>query len=252
MLKHLKKGSLSIGAVCILLGFLVALQFRSVKVHSVDDTTSATRVETLQELLNEERSKNDTLEEQAKQYKDELDRYHEDAASKGSYTGALMDELEEARMLAGLEDAEGPGVEVVMSDSTVQNATGREADYIIHDSDILSVVNELRDAGAEAISINGQRLLATSEIRCSGATVSVNNVRTSAPFVIDAIGDADTLYGALTMRNGVVDILKQWKISVEVTMSDSMLVPKYSGALSFQYAQKPADAPEASGEIDGG
>ena len=84
---------------------------------------------------------------------------------------------------------------------------------------------ELRDAGAEALSLNGNRILATSEIRCSGSVVTINGRRTSAPFVIDAIGDTDTMFNALMMRNGVVDVLKQWSLQVSVTEVDELLVP---------------------------
>ena len=128
-----------------------------------------------------------------------------------------------------------------MSDSAAVNATGEEADYIIHDSDLLSVINELRSAGAEAISLNGERLLATSEIRCTGAVVTVNGRRYAAPYVIFAIGDPATLYNALTMRNGVVDILGQWKISVQVNTSTQLTIPKYQGAVEYRYA-KPAES----------
>lgn len=245
-----KMGAFSIGAVCVLLGFLLALQFKSVKANTAADSTHALRVETLQELLNEARVKNDELAEQIRQSKIELDRYHNEAAEQGDYTEALASELAEAQLLAGLTDVEGPGVEVVMQDSKAGNWTGEESNYLIHDSDILSVINELRDAGAEAISLNGQRILATSEIRCSGATVSVNNVRTAAPFIIDAIGDPETLHGALTMRNGVVDILGQWKITVDVTMSKSILIQKYNGILNYQYAKIPADSNEYAAETE--
>src|SRR5699024_2632690 len=101
------------------------------------------------------------------------------------------------------------------------------ADYLIHDSDLLSVINELRDAGAQALSLNGQRILATSEIRCAGSVVLINGQRVTAPFVIYAIGDPTTLHNALTMRGGVVDVLSQWKIQVNVTMSEKLLIEKY-------------------------
>ena len=61
--------------------------------------------------------------------------------------------------------------------------------------------------------------------------------------------DKDTLYGALTMRNGVVDVLGQWKIEVKVTMSDKLLIPKYSGAVEFRYA---APATEQNAGTDEG
>ena len=120
-------------------------------------------------------------------------------------------------------------------------------DYLIHDNDLLSVINELRSAGAEAISLNGERILATSEVRCTGAVVTVNGRRYAAPYVIFAIGDPDTLYSALTMRNGVVDILSQWGITVRVTASDQLLIPAYSGTVDYQYA-KPAAPDEDGGE----
>ena len=151
-------------------------------------------------------------------------------------------------MTAGRTDVEGPGVAVILEDSTQSNVTGDEADYLIHDNDLLSVVNELRSAGAEAISLNGERLLANSEIRCTGAVVTVNGRRYAAPYVIFAIGNPDTLYSALTMRNGVVDVLSQWGISVKVTASDLLLIPKYNGTVEYQYAHTVVPESEEGGE----
>lgn len=74
-----------------------------------------------------------------------------------------------------------PGVTIILEDSSQANVTGNEADYLIHDNDLLSVINELRSAGAEAISLNGERILATSEVRCTGAVVTVNGGGTPRP-----------------------------------------------------------------------
>ena len=69
----------------------------------------------------------------------------------------------------------------------------------------------------------------------------MNGRRYAAPYVIFAIGDPATLYNALTMRNGVVDILGQWKISVQVNTSTQLTIPKYQGAVEYRYA-KPAES----------
>ena len=168
----------------------------------------------------------------------EVQSYREAAAGSGEQSDqALLDEIAYLQLAAGMTDVVGPGIEVVLEDSTAANTSGDEADYLIHDSDILSVVNELRDAGAEALSLNGNRILATSEIRCSGSVVTINGRRTSAPFVIDAIGDTDTMFNALMMRNGVVDVLKQWSIQVSATEVDELLVPAYDGTIEYRYAQ---------------
>lgn len=243
MTKTRKRGQLAVTAMCIVVGFLLAAQLRSVKLTAAADATSAARLETLQTLYNEESDRNKDLERQLEQARQELAAYREEAAASGAVSEALLGELEQLSMAAGLVDLEGPGVTVVMQDSASVNLTGDEADYVIHDNDIMSVVNELRSAGAEAVSLNGERLLATSEIRCTGAVVTVNGKRYAAPYVVMAIGDPQTLYGALTMRNGVVDILGQWGISVRVTANDLLFLPKYSGSLEQRYAS-PARPPE--------
>ena len=91
--------------------------------------------------------------------------------------------------------------------------------------------------------------MATTEIRCAGSVVIVNGRRYTAPFVFNAIGAPDTLYSALTMRNGVVDVLGQWKIEVKVTPSEMLTVPAYNGVIDFQYA-KPSTA--QSEDTEGG
>ena len=241
------RGELAVMAVCVVVGFLLAAQLRGVQLAGAADATNASRLETLQSLYNDVVEERDGLTEQVGQLQSELELYRQQAASGDEGSEALKTELEQMEITAGLTDVEGPGVTVVLEDSTQANVTGDEADYLIHDNDILSVINELSSAGAEAISLNGERILATSEVRCTGAVVTVNGRRYAAPYVIFAIGDPDTLYSALTMRNGVVDILSQWGITVRVTASDQLLIPAYSGTVDYQYA-KPVAPDEDGGE----
>ena len=241
------RGELAVMAVCVVVGLLLAAQLRGAQLAGAADATNASRLETLQSLYNDVVEERDGLTEQVGQLQSELELYRQQAASGDEGSEALKTELEQMEITAGLTDVEGPGVTVVLEDSTQANVTGDEADYLIHDNDILSVINELRSAGAEAISLNGERILATSEVRCTGAVVTVNGRRYAAPYVIFAIGDPDTLYSALTMRNGVVDILSQWGITVRVTASDQLLIPAYSGTVDYQYA-KPVAPDEDGGE----
>ena len=231
------KGELAVVVVCAIVGFLLAAQLRTVQLTGAADQATAVRLETLQDLYNELTAQRDGLAEQVNQLQGELALYRDQAASGQAGSEALRAELDQLEITAGLTDVEGPGVTVILEDSASANLTGDEADYLIHDSDLLSVINELRSAGAEAISLNGERILATSEVRCTGAVVTVNGRRYAAPYIIFAIGDPDTLYSALTMRSGVADILSQWGISVRVTASDLLLIPKYNGSIDYQYAR---------------
>ena len=250
---------------CILFGFLLSMQFKSVDISSNALTSQQLRAEELQSLLNKEREKNQELYEELLRGKDDLSQYRDQALQSGDYAaitcyrnsrnfGAnwisagddaaiLAAGLARAELAAGFTDVVGPGLIVTMSDST-KNPADTTADpsyYIIHDNDILQVVNELRDAGAEALSINGERLLATSEIRCAGSIVSVNNNRYAAPYVIRAIGDPAAMSSALSMRGGVIDQLSIWDIQVDVQQSEEVLIRAYTGKTTFQYAQEYKD-----------
>ncbi len=242
-------GKLALVGVCMMFSFLLTVQFKS-----VDFTAQAVqnnelmRVEELQNLLNKERDKSEALYNELLTYQNDLTAYRDEAASSGDYAALLADQLKRAELVAGITDVVGPGVTVTMTDSEKQITTDILADpnyYIIHDSDILSVINELRDAGAEALAINGERLLATSEIRCAGSIVSVNNNRYAAPYVITAIGDPSALESALSMRGGVVEQLSLWGIGIAIDQQDSIEIKGYKGGSNFKYAS-PSDGGASS------
>ena len=133
---------------------------------------------------------------------------------------------------------EGPGVKVTLDDSTVVAKPGDNANlYIIHDDDLLRLINELRAAGAEALAVNKERLLDISEIRCAGPTVSVNNNRFSPPYEIIALGNPQTLESSLRLRGGVIETLKFWGITVDVKQSNNLLVPAFKGTRHYDFAK---------------
>ena len=108
---------------------------------------------------------------------------------------------------------------------------------LIHDDDLLRVINELRAAGAEAIAINGERIVAMSEIRCAGPTLSVNNNRSAPPYEIKAIGNPNNLESALKLRGGVLENFKFWGIQADLSQSDDIVIPAFKGRKSFEYAK---------------
>jgi len=237
-----RSSSFGIFIVCMVFGFLLAVQFKSVGLSEDSFANSQLmRIEELQSMLNRERTKNQELYEELLSFKDDVASYREMALQSGDYAAVIGRELVRAELIAGITDVEGPGIIVTMNDSTRSISADQTADpnlYIVHDDDLLKVVNELRDAGAEAISINNERLIATSEIRCAGSIVSVNNNRYAAPFVIRAIGDAQALDSALRMRGGVIDQLAFWGIQVNTVQRDSIVIRGYTGRTSFKHARE--------------
>ena len=146
--------------------------------------------------------------------------------------------MDELKARAGETEMEGKGIVFTLDDSKQAAKAGENKNlYIIHDDDLLRVVNELRSAGAEAISLNGQRLIGSSEIRCVGPTVLVNERRLAAPFVISAIGNPQTLESSLKLRGGVIENFKFWGIKADIVQSDKVRIPAFKGKRTFEFAK---------------
>lgn len=167
--------------------------------------------------------------------------------TKGSEV--LNQQLQDAKAFACLTEIQGPGVLVSLRDGETAASSLRENlspqaandlllnEKIIHDQDILKVVNELWAAGAEAISINNFRLGPTSSIRCVGPVVHVDGVKVASPIRIRAIGDPQTLTGGLKMPGGIYDEIRTVDPSmIQVEPIKMMKLPAYTGPTTRRYA----------------
>ncbi len=166
-------------------------------------------------------------------------------------TRLLADDLKQANFLAGLTSVQGPGLTVTLNDSK-QNFPGAPPaalmSTLIHDSDINAAVNELKAAGAEAIAINDQRLVATSPVRCAGPTVLINNIPQTPPYAIRAIGNPTTLMTALNLHGGIADSLRgQDPTMIKIQKSAHMVLPAYAGPTQPRYAKPIAPTQVAKG-----
>lgn len=174
----------------------------------------------------------------------------------GSEAKVLAEALSRANSLAGLTAVQGPGLIVTLNDSKNHVPGALPAAImpnLIHDSDINQAVNELKAAGAEAIAVNDQRLVATSPVRCAGPTVYVNNTPQTPPYIIKAIGSAKDLQTALNLQGGVADNLRVLDPSmIKIQKVAHVMIPAYSGAATPKYA-KPVSLPvsEASASVKG-
>ena len=237
-MKNKLSAQISIAIVTTILVFATTIQFKSVVKNSGQGTISGLRASELQTLYQKEKEKNEALYKDYQRLTTDLDKYKSASKDIDATTRILNDQLDNAEILAGIKEVYGQGVIVKMSDSkkTVQSGTDEEL-YWLHDGDMLMVLNELKDAGAEAVSINDQRITSISEVRCVGAVLSVNNVRLGEPFTIKAIGDSKTLESALLFRGGIVNQLTAYGIEFEIKQVDDLVVPAYKGALNFLYAK---------------
>ena len=153
----------------------------------------------------------------------------------------FTEDIKNNKMNLGQVSLEGPGITISMYDNPEERPFDFDLnDDIIHDIDILNIINDLKVAGAEAISINGERVISTSEIKCAGPTIRINERTSATPFIIKAIGDPKSLIASVNAPGTNGDILKNvYNKGFDTTVEDLIVIEGYKGIINFKYA-KPA------------
>lgn len=237
-LRSVPSWQLTLGVALLALGFLVAAQLRG-EGERIRYTTQERPplVETVIGLQRTQEALKARILELNEQIRDLLQRGEGNAA----LVRQLNDELEAARIAAGLVALEGPGLVLQLEDSTAPTAPNQsEADYFVSGQDIRTVVEELWLAGAEAIAVNGERLTATSAILDIGGSILVNSAYLTPPYQIAAIGPPD-LYERLAASAGFVEFVRVraegFGIGVSVAQPEVVVVPAYAGTVNLRYAR---------------
>ena len=227
--------------ICLVTSVLITVQIRTIS-QSKSEITRLKNENELRDEINEWKDMYESITYKVSDLETKITDY-KNAASANDVTLKLLNrEIEDLEILSGLTELKGSGVIVTLDDTRAINQIAADAGfydpnvYVIHDSDILLVINELKAAGAEAISINGQRMTNNTEIRCVGPVIQINGIRLTAPFKITAIGAPDTLASSLKLRGGIVDQITQADIDVMIEKSDSVIVPKFDKVIEYKYA----------------
>ena len=139
----------------------------------------------------------------------------------------------------GLTNVTGAGIVIELQDGksgssilTVEDSS----DKLVHNDDLMSILNELRNAGAEAIEINGQRIINTSSITCEGNIIKINGERIGSPFTIKAIGSQALLYGQIIRSGSYLELMSDRGVNVKsVQQQDDIVINKYSGTINYKY-----------------
>ncbi len=237
-----KKISIIIGLMCALLSYGIAVQIRTIRGTGSIMSTNSSENE-LRDAVLKSKEKYDNLYQELENAENKLEVERTKATQNNTELTELENEIKEKNKVVGLSEVTGNGIVITINDNQDISLNNWLADpnlLIVHDSDLISVVNELKNAGAEAISINEQRLVSTSSIECDGNIIKVNGEKIGAPFTIKAIGLPEVLIN-VDRFGGYLDNLKETrylKVSVEkMTDKKTITIPKYSGVIKFQYAE---------------
>lgn len=223
-----------IALALFIFSFIIAAQLNTV--GNTNIISEGMREAELLQELQKAKEEYEALKEDYEKSQEIVEEYKTSSSSNDALIASMQQDLEKANILSGLATVRGEGVVITVKDST-DTEMSIEAG-LVHDTDLTAIVTELKAAGAEAISINGQRVIATTAIRCVGPTIQVNSVKVASPFYIKAIGNSKYLESALNIKNGVVDSLKAYGIEVEVVTENNITIDKYDSTLKLRYAKE--------------
>lgn len=228
------KIALVFGIMCFALTVGICVQIRTVK--STNSTISSNyETNNLRAEVLKYKEKYDELIKVTERVDEELQEKIEIATQNNSELEDAKNKIKEGNKIIGLSDVNGPGVIITVSDGDIDSTNSWNSnDLLVHDGDILNIVNELKNAGAEAISVNEQRLVLTTPIICGGNIININGERIGSPFEIKAIGSPEALAN-LERPGGYLSNLEEKGIKVDLKKTNDITISKYSGVLNFKY-----------------
>ena len=224
-----------LGIVCFILVISIFTQIKTVESMKKTVNTGSSRNSDLIDEVFRLQEKNNKLYEQLEDSEDRLEKIRTQAASGSEEDTESEAELKKNNLLLGLSEMNGEGIIITLDDN--RNIQGDElniSQYLVHEEDLLQVVNELFNAGAEAISINGHRVVNSTAILCDGNIIRVNGKVITVPITIKAIS-SKAIYNTLIRPRGYLQIMADEGVDVKIERSDKITIPKYDGVYNYSH-----------------
>lgn len=216
----------TIGLISLILSCVMFMQFKVVNKTDIAEIESM-REDELQEALSEWKEKYEETSAKLQDTEEKINEYKVKSESSEETSKLVEKELEESNIVLGKTDVTGPGIQVILTDNNEKEYAAR---------DLLNIVNELKAAGAEAISINGERIINLTDIvDISNRYILVNSNKISSPYTILAIGDENYLKSALNIKNGYVDTKQKEGYTIFVEGKNNLKINKYAKEINLKY-----------------
>ena len=232
------KIAILLGIVCIALTYAICIQFKTIEVAN-KTVSSSLKENGLRDEVLKWKERYDNIYAELQLEEEKLEKVRKKATENDDSSASIREELKIANRLLGFTELTGKGIIITLEDNKLQSVdgitTGNISDYLVHDDDLIQLINEIKNAaGVDAIAINEQRIVSTTGIVCDGNVVRINGEKVSAPYVIKVIGYPESIIGAISMPGAYLDILKSVGVVKEVTKSNSIVIPKYEGVISIK------------------
>lgn len=217
--------SIVFSLVFLALGFILAYSYSMSKSQNELEAYSGGALFEEEERLRDEligqQERNKALRQEFREKQASVQRLEQSFSEGEDRSGEYAKRTEELRRYLGLVPVAGKGLQVTLRDGEYDFGNNENPNhYIVHESHVFQVINELYISGAQAISINGQRISKNSHIICTGPVITVDGTQYPAPFIIEAIGEPVVLMSSMQVAGGVLDQLVNDNIIV--TMDDGL------------------------------
>jgi uncharacterized protein YlxW (UPF0749 family) len=240
-LRAIPSWQITLGAALLGLGFLIAAQLAA---EGPRVRYTSQERQPLVETATQLQERQDELKARILELRSKIQTTEQAGEGSAALVKQLNDDLQTARIAAGLIPLTGTGIVLQLEDSVEPIAPGaNEADYLVGARDLRAIIEELWAAGAEAISVNGERVTPTTAIIDVGPSILVNAAYLAGPYQVTALGP-DDLYPRLSASPGFVDLIRTraqgFGIRVSVAEPDSVDVPAFAGTVTLRYARPEA------------
>ena len=233
MKKNIKKGKITMTITmviaCFALALVMSMQFKIARETDITSIENMREAELRTELANW-KSKYEEVEKKYEETSSKIDEYKQNKESNEDTEKLVDDELQQVNMQLGKVDVQGEGIEVTLRETDNEEISRITAD------DLILIVNALKVSGAEAISINDERIINMSDmVDINQSFIKINGQRIVAPYIIKAIGNQSYLESSLISNGGPVDEMKKIGQDVSITKSNKVIVPKYNKEIKIKY-----------------
>ncbi|MDD4295997.1 MAG: DUF881 domain-containing protein [Ruminiclostridium sp.] len=212
--------------IFLLFGMVITMQTRSILLTQQQKSNEQTSIQSLSAELEQVKKEGLELQENLRMLEEEMEEVIKRFESGDNPTlNELVKTRKSMQLINGFTGVRGDGVVITLNDAPARTEVD-PSELIIHDSDITAILNDLKAAGAQALSINDERIIATSKQLCTGPTILINKDRYPVPYIIKAIGDQEALYNALEQSESVF-IMRIYNIRVDFRKEKDILVPRF-------------------------
>lgn len=232
----MKKNAIILGIVCLILTVAIFIQIKTVESITEEEGISLNDNAELKDEVLRWRQAYREAYEQLEEVEERLEDARKEAATNSEVDIEMENQIKRNNILLGLTEVKGSGV-IIRLDENRDVSEDEIIDvnsYLVHDADLLHIVNELFNAGADAISINGKRIVNTTSIICDGNIIRINDEIVGVPIEIKAICYPQALYN-LKRKGGYLSLMVSGGVIVEMENSNDITIPKYEGVYKYEY-----------------